>query len=44
MGNVDSYKLITPTVVRNPQEAREMTDEYSRRFRAMEPIYNPKAK
>jgi general secretion pathway protein D len=36
--------LITPTVVRNPQEAREMTDEYSRRFRAMEPIYNPKAK
>ena len=36
--------LITPTVVRNPQEAREMTDEYSRRFRAMDPIYNPKAK
>jgi general secretion pathway protein D len=31
-------------VVRNPQEAREMTDEYTRRFRAMEPIYNPKAK
>ena len=36
--------LITPTVVRNPQEARAMTDEYSRRFRAMDPIYNPKAK
>lgn len=36
--------LITPTVVRNPREAREMTDEYSRRFRAMDPIYNPKAK
>jgi general secretion pathway protein D len=36
--------LITPTVVRNPQEAREMTDEYSRRFRAMEPIHDPKAK
>jgi general secretion pathway protein D len=36
--------LITPTVVRNPQESRAMTDEYSRRFRAMEPINNPKAK
>ncbi len=36
--------LITPTVVRNPQEARNLTDEYGRRFRAMEPIYNPRAK
>ena len=36
--------LITPTVVRNPQEARELTDEYGRRFRALDPIYNPKAK
>jgi general secretion pathway protein D len=36
--------LITPTVVRSPQEARQLTDEYSRRFRAMDPIYNPKAK
>ena len=36
--------LITPTVVRNPQEAREMTDEYGRRFRALEPLYNSKAK
>ena len=36
--------LITPTVVRNPQEARALTDEYGRRFRAMDPIYNPKAK
>jgi general secretion pathway protein D len=36
--------LITPTVVRNPQESRAMTDEYTRRFRAMEPIHNPKAK
>lgn len=34
--------LITPTVVRNPLEARELTDEYGRRFRAMEPIYRPK--
>ena len=36
--------LITPTVVRSPQEARELTDEYGRRFRALDPIYNPKAK
>ena len=36
--------LITPTVVRNPQEAREMTDEYGRRFRALEPLYDSKAK
>ncbi|QDA56894.1 type II secretion system secretin GspD [Thermomonas aquatica] len=36
--------LITPTVVRNPMEARELTDEYGRRFRALDPIYNPKAK
>ncbi len=34
--------LITPTIVRNPQEARELTDEYSRKFRAMEPLYLPK--
>lgn len=34
--------LITPTVVRNPQEARELTDEYGQRFRALEPIYKPK--
>ncbi|HWS78329.1 MAG TPA: type II secretion system secretin GspD [Thermomonas sp.] len=36
--------LITPTVVRNPQEARELTDEYGRRFRALDPIHDPKAK
>ena len=34
--------LITPTVVRNPEEARELTDEYGQRFRALEPIYKPK--
>lgn len=34
--------LITPTVVRNPLEARNLTDEYGRRFRALEPIYKPK--
>ena len=30
--------LITPTLIRNPQEARNLTDEYGRRFRAMEPL------
>ena len=35
--------LLTPTLIRNPQESRNLTDEYSRRFRAMEPL-NPKDK
>jgi len=30
--------LLTPTIVRNGQEARTLTDEYSNRFRAMEPF------
>ena len=30
--------LLTPTIVRNPQEARDLTDEYGRKFKAMEPI------
>jgi len=30
--------LLTPTIIRNPQEARDMTDDYTRRFRAMEPL------
>ncbi|HZV22878.1 MAG TPA: type II secretion system secretin GspD [Luteimonas sp.] len=30
--------LLTPTVIRNPQDARDLTDEYGRRFRAMQPI------
>ncbi|MGN6513737.1 MAG: type II secretion system protein GspD, partial [Lysobacteraceae bacterium] len=37
--------LITPTIVRDPQEARDLTDEYGRRFRALEPLYRaPKGK
>jgi len=36
--------LLTPTIVRNPQEARNLTDEYSQRFRAMEPLNTPKGK
>ncbi len=31
--------LLTPNIVRNPLEARRLTDEYSRRFRAMEPLH-----
>ena len=34
--------LITPTIVRNPQEARNLTDEYGQRFRALEPLHAPK--
>jgi len=30
--------LLTPTIIRDPREARDLTDEYSRRFRSMEPI------
>lgn len=30
--------LLTPTIIRNPQEARDLTDEYGRRFRALEPL------
>lgn len=36
--------LLTPTLVRNPQEARDLTDEYGRRFRAMEPLKPSKSK
>ncbi|KFN43183.1 hypothetical protein N789_11515 [Arenimonas oryziterrae DSM 21050 = YC6267] len=30
--------LVTPTIVRNPAEARQLTDEYGQRFRALEPL------
>ncbi|QBG94924.1 type II secretion system protein GspD [Xanthomonas oryzae] len=30
--------LITPSIVRNPQEARKLTDEYGQKFNAMKPI------
>ncbi|WP_401738912.1 type II secretion system secretin GspD [Stenotrophomonas pavanii] len=35
--------LLTPTIVRNNQESRNLTDEYSKRFRAMEPLNAPRA-
>ncbi len=31
--------LLTPTIIRNPQEARDLTDEYGQKFRALEPLY-----
>jgi general secretion pathway protein D len=34
--------LITPTIIRNQQELRDFTDEYTRGFRSMEPIKSPK--
>jgi general secretion pathway protein D len=34
--------LLTPTIVRNAQESRNLTDEYSNRFRAMEPFPAPR--
>ena len=34
--------LLTATIMRNQEELRTMTDEYSRRFRAMEPLPAPK--
>jgi len=30
--------LLTPTVIRNPQEAADLTDEYGRSFRALQPL------
>ncbi|MEA9604897.1 type II secretion system secretin GspD [Xanthomonas campestris pv. plantaginis] len=30
--------LITPSIVRNPQQARDLTDEYGQKFNAMKPL------
>jgi general secretion pathway protein D len=35
----ETIVLLTPTVIRNPQEARNLTDEYGTRFRALEPLH-----
>ncbi|WP_312684484.1 type II secretion system secretin GspD [Stenotrophomonas chelatiphaga] len=43
-GRSEVIVLLTPTIVRNGQESRNLTDEYSRRFRAMEPINTPRPK
>lgn len=36
--------LITPTLVRDPDAARKLTDEYGQRFRALEPLRQPAAR
>jgi general secretion pathway protein D len=36
--------LITPTVVRDPMEARRLTDEYGARFRGLQPLRKQEAK
>ncbi len=36
--------LITPSIVRNPQEARNLTDEYGQKFKAMQPLDAPKSR
>ena len=33
--------FITPRVIRDPMEARRLTDEYGTRFRALDPLYTP---
>ncbi len=40
----ETIVLITPTIIRNPQEARDLTDEYGQKFRALEPLHAPKKK
>jgi len=43
-GRNETIILITATIVRNPQEARELTDEYGQKFRALDPLNPPKKK
>ncbi|KAF1714234.1 type II secretion system protein GspD [Pseudoxanthomonas yeongjuensis] len=43
-GRSETIILITATIVRNPQEARELTDEYGQKFRALDPLNTPKKK
>ena len=33
--------MVTPTVIRDPNEARRLTDEYGERFRALDPLRAP---
>ncbi len=33
--------LVTPTVIRDPRDARRLTDEYGSRFKALEPLKKP---
>ncbi len=40
----ETIVLLTPKIIRNPQEARDLTDEYGRRFRALQPLRGPSGK
>jgi len=35
----ETIVLLTPRIIRDPQEARNLTDEYGARFRALEPLH-----
>lgn len=37
----ETIVLLTPKIIRDPKEARELTDEYGRRFRALQPLQTP---
>src|SRR5690606_24911088 len=37
----ETIVLLTPKIIRDPQEARNLTDEYGRRFRALQPLHAP---
>ena len=41
-GRTEVVVLLTATIIRDQNELRTMTDEYSRRFRAMDPLPPPK--
>jgi len=43
-GRTETIVLLTPTIIRNPQEARDLTDEYGQKFRALDPLNPPKQK
>ena len=43
-GRSETIILITATIVRNPQDARNLTDEYGQKFRALDPLNAPKEK
>jgi general secretion pathway protein D len=43
-GREEVLVLITPTVIRDPSEARRMTDEYGLRFRSLDPLRAPAGK
>lgn len=37
----ETIVLLTPKIIRDPQQARDLTDEYGRRFRALQPLHAP---